>query len=160
MTILHISLMLIAALIGVVRAAGERVVDFFSWNHSIFARKYPKEVTVEDLRKETPKFSHPREVSWARKDVGPKWLQTLKHTVLVGLTDLWHFADLATAFAAFILIPLLMITLSSVLWWQYAILLAGMWISYSVFFHLFYHKFFYNDPFANLLDPSKVVINN
>lgn len=148
MTIAHIVILLIAALVGVARAAAERVVDFFSWNNSIFANKYPLTITVEDLRNEAPKFTHPREVSWKRKHTGSPIVQKLLSTVLVGFTDLWHFGDWFTALAAFILIPLTIVTAPALPIWATSLLALGAWASYAVIFHLFYHKFFYQDVLA------------
>lgn len=144
MTIIHFLIPLLAALTGIAQAAAERVVDFFSWNNSIFASKYPTSVTVEDLRNERPKFTHPREVSWLRKYFGPKWLQRLRPTVLVGTTDLWHAGDTFTSLVAFVGIPLAVYFLNWTSPLQFILVLIGSWATYSLTFHLFYHKFFYN----------------
>jgi hypothetical protein len=156
MTILHLLLPVLAILIGIAKASAERVVDFFSWNNSIFASKYPSNVTVDDLRKESPKFTHPREVSWKRKHTGPRWLQKLKSTVLVGTTDLWHFGDTVTALIAFIGIPLTVFFVDWTNLPQLVILLVGSWVAYAFTFHLFYHKFLYVDANAKLLDKDQI----
>lgn len=154
MTILHFLIPILATLVGIAQAAAERVVDFFSWNNSIFASKYPTNVTVEDLRKESPKFTHPREVSWERKHTGPRWLQTFKSTILVGTTDLWHFGDLVTAVATLVAIPALVYILDWDNPFQLAAILAGSWAVQSLAFHLFYHKFLYSDVNAKTIAPT------
>lgn len=143
MTIIHFLPLILAALYGISKAAAERVVDFYSWSNSIFAFKYHKHTTVDDLRKESPHFTHPREVSWARKDTGSKFMQKLKHTILVGTTDLWHAADTLCAAIAFVLIPLSFIFAPPVTPILFPILMLASWVMYAIAFHLFYHKFFF-----------------
>lgn len=158
MDITHFLIPLCGIIIAIARAAGEKVVDFFQWNTSVFASKYPVNVTVEDLRKEEPKFTHPREVSWARKHTGSKFMQKLKSTILVGFTDLWHFADLITMLIAYLAIPTLVLLVPAIPTWNFLLLLVGTWIAYSITFHLFYHKFFYFDP-TSVVSKDQVTIN-
>lgn len=143
MELIHFIIPALAIIYGIIKAASERVVDFYSWTNSIFAFKYHKDTTVDDLRQIEPKFTHPREVSWARKDAGSKFMQKLKHTVLVGITDLWHFADTVTALIAFILIPITILFTPELNTFQYLALFVGSWVAYAASFHLFYHKFLY-----------------
>lgn len=160
MTIIHFLPIILAAIYGIAKAAAERVVDFYSWSNSVFAFKHHKDTTVDDLRKESPRFTHPREVSWARKDTGSRFMQKLKHTVLVGTTDLWHFADLICALVAFVLIPASFILAPPVTTILFPILMLGSWVAYAISFHLFYHKFFYFDKELRNFDLNEGNIQN
>jgi hypothetical protein len=155
MDILHLVPILIAAIMGIAKAASERVMDFFHWNNSIWALKYPHDITLEklwsavsvaggDKLESGAKFTHPREVSWVRKHAAKnKIIRKLTQTILVGTTDLWHFGDWVFSIGAFLAIPAILYFLPTTPLWLFATMMVAAYAIYAATFHIFFHKLFY-----------------
>ena len=99
-TIQLVLLALYALIYGLAEAVEEITGDFTQWKTSIF-RKFTEALNRYYLSS----FFKSAQESYTRKDHLNKVINFLKHTILVGFTDIWHFSDLVKNFILFFLTP-------------------------------------------------------
>lgn len=116
----YVYIVLLVSLMGITKAISDIVDHIDIWKGSVFSRF-----------NETSFFG-PKDITWERKDHKNRFINYLQHTILVFITDVWHFSNFINNLCY------IFVLLITIYYFNYYFIIIYI-ILRPMIFHIFYH---------------------